>query len=108
MAMKLCHQPSTVVYDKASTIDRNWWFCAIFAVFCFMVCFLQVMKSGCFCCDDNWHLVFFFLLFFIDGEVMVFLSWIWRILMMDFGSIVDIVGSALVKGGISFRCGFWC
>jgi hypothetical protein len=39
---------------------------------------------------------------------MVFLSWIWRILMMDVGSIVDIVGSTLVKGGISFHCGFWC
>jgi hypothetical protein len=48
------------------------------------------------------------LVIFIDGEVMVFLSWIWRILMMDVGSIVDIVGTALVKGGISFHCGFWC
>jgi hypothetical protein len=83
MVMKLCHQPSKVV-------DGNWWFCSIFVVFCFMVCFLQVMKSGCFCCDDNQHFYFLlFLLFFIDGKVMVFLCWIWRILMMDVGSIVD-------------------
>ncbi len=103
MAMKLCHQPS-----KVSTIDGNWWFCAIFVVFCFMVCFLQVMKSGCFCCDDNQHFIFIFFVIF---------HW-WRgdgVFELDLEDTNDgywehcgIVGSTLVKGGISFHCGFWC
>jgi hypothetical protein len=35
---------------------------------CFMVCFLQVMKSGCFCYNDVRHLLFAWLFFIVRGS----------------------------------------